>query len=443
MTTLPAGPRFPALQAFKLARDTKGFFLETARRYGDPFRLPLPMGEVVGTGDPEGIREIFTADPALFTPYAVMPLEPVVGRHSLLLLDGLRHRRERKLLTPPFHGDRMRAYGELMAAITRRKASELSAGAAFKAQDLTQNISLEVIIEAVFGVSDPARIALFREVIVSYLEAYTPPLMMATPLRHSFGGFGPWARFQRHTARFHALLADEMAARRKSGEIRDDILSLLLSVRDEEGQPMSDAEIDDELRTMLIAGHETTAIGMAWALDAIHRNSRIRERLHEEIGALGPAPSAEALSKLPYLSAVCDEALRFNPVVGMVSRKLLAPFTLRGREIPAGMGVMAAIVLVHNNPALYPEPEVFRPERFLERKFTPFEYLPFGGGARRCLGAAFALYEMKIVLGTLLAAHRFQVLSAEPPRVVRRNVTLGPAEGAPLRYLGPRERAVA
>ena len=163
----------------------------------------------------------------------------------------------------------------------------------------------------------------------------------------------------------------------------------------------------------------------------------------DEIGALGPAPSPDALVKLPYLSAVCDEALRIDPVVGMVSRKLLAPFTLRGRSLPAGIGVMAAIVLVHNNPAIYPEPEVFRPERFLERKFTPFEYLPFGGGARRCLGAAFALYEMKIVLGTLLSAHRFQILSAEPPRVVRRNVTLGPSEGAPLRYLGPTHRAVA
>ncbi|MDI1475329.1 cytochrome P450 [Polyangium sp. y55x31] len=443
MHTLPAGPRFPALQAFKLARDTKQFFLDTVGRYGDPFKLALPMGDVVVTGDPEGIREIFTADPSLFTPFANLPLEPVVGRHSVLLLDGARHRRERKLLTPPFHGDRMRAYGDLMATITLRKAAELSAGAKFKAQDLTQEISLEVIIEAVFGVRDPARVALFREAIVGYIEAYTPPLMMITPLRRSFGGLGPWARFQRYTERFHALIAEEIEARRKSGEVREDILSLLLSVRDEEGRPMSDEEIDDELRTMLIAGHETTAIGMAWALDGIHRNSRIRDRLLAEIRELGPAPAPEALIKLPYLSAVCDEALRLHPVVAMVSRKLLAPFTFRGRELPPGVAVMAAIVLVHHNPALYPDADVFRPERFLERKFTPFEYLPFGGGARRCLGAAFALYEMKIVLGTLLSEHRFQVLSAEPPRVVRRNVTLGPSEGAPLRYLGPVQRAVA
>ncbi|MRG95478.1 cytochrome P450 [Polyangium spumosum] len=441
--TLPAGPRVPALPVLGIARDTKRFFLESSRRYGDPFTLPLPTGTVVATGDPEGIREIFTADPALFTPYAVLPLEPVVGRHSVLLLDGARHRRERKLLTPPFHGDRMRAYGELMANITLRNAAALPPGAAFKAQDLTQDVSLEVIIEAVFGVRDPARVALFREVIVGYIEAYTPPLMMTTLLRRSFGGLGPWARFQRFSGRFHALIAEEITARRASGEVREDILSLLLSVRDEDGRPMSDEEIDDELRTMLIAGHETTAIGMAWALDAIHRDSRIRDRLLDEIGALGPAPSPEALARLPYLSAVCDEALRIHPVVGMVSRKLLAPFTLRGRELSPGIGVMAAIVLVHNHPAIYPDADVFRPERFLERKFTPFEYLPFGGGARRCLGAAFALYEMKIVLGTLLSAHRFQIVSSTPPRVVRRNVTLGPSEGAPLRHLGPVRRAVA
>jgi cytochrome P450 len=436
MHTLPQGPSFAPLQTFKLARDAVRFYREATARYGDPFTLPLIVGKVVITGDPEGIREIFTADPSIFTPFGQLPLEPVVGRYSMLLLDGARHRRERKLLVPPFHGDRMRAYGEIMAAIARRRAAELTPGAVFAAQDLTQAISLEVIIEAVFGIRDPERVALYRDVIGGYLEAYTPWLMVIPPLRRSFGGLGAWARFERYRARFQALVAEEIARRRREGSVgHEDILSLLLSARDDEGRPMSDEEIDDELRTMLVAGHETTAIAMAWALDWIHRSARIRERLMDEIRALGPSPSPDALAKLPYLSAVCDETLRIHPVVAMVSRRLLKPFTLRGIELPAGIGVMPAIAKVHHDPAIYPEPEVFRPERFLERKFTPFEYIPFGGGARRCVGAAFALYEMKVVLGSLLAEHRFAVQGA-PPRPLRRNVTIGPEGGAPLLYVG-------
>jgi cytochrome P450 len=443
MHTLPQGPSFAPLQTFKLARDAVRFYRETSARYGDPFTLPLMVGKVVVTGDPEGIREIFTADPSIFTPFAQVPLEPLVGRHSVLLLDGARHRRERKLLVPPFLGDRMRAYGEIMAAITHRHAAELRPGTVFRAQDLTQAISLEVIIEAVFGIRDPERVAVYREVIGGYLEAYTPLLMVVKPLRRSFGGLGSWARFERFRSRFRALVREEIARRRQDGgEGHEDILSLLLSARDDEGRPMSDEEIDDELRTMLAAGHETTAIAMAWALDWIHRSARIRERLVGEIHALGEKPAPDALAKLPYLSAVCDETLRIHPVVTMVSRRLLQPFTLRGIELPAGVGVMAAIAKVQHDPTIYPEPEVFRPERFLERKFTPFEYLPFGGGARRCLGAAFALYEMKVVLGSLLAAHRFAVQGA-PPRPVRRNVTVGPEGGAPLLYVGAIRGAAA
>lgn len=443
MHTLPQGPSFAPLQTFRLARDAVGFYRETSARYGDPFTLPLMVGKVVVTGDPEGIREIFTADPAIFTPFAQMPLEPVVGRHSMLLLDGARHRRERKLLMPPFHGDRMRAYGELMAAIARRRTAELAPGRVLRAQDLTQAISLEVIIEAVFGIRDPERVAIYREVISGYLEAYTPLLMVVPPLRRSLGGLGTWARFERFRARFRALVAEEIGRRRREGGAgHEDILSLLLSARDDEGAPMSEEEIDDELRTMLVAGHETTAIGMAWALDWIHRSNRIRERLMDELAPLGPAPAPDALAKLPYLSAICDETLRIHPVVAMVSRRLLQPMTLRGIELPAGVGVMPAIAKVHHDPSLYPEPEVFRPERFLERKFSPFEYIPFGGGARRCLGAAFALYEMKVVLGSLLAEHRFAV-QGPPPRPDRRNVTIGPEGGAPILYLGPIRRGAA
>ncbi|QRN97214.1 cytochrome P450 [Archangium violaceum] len=441
---LPPGPlSFAPLQTLRFMRDATGFMRECRTRYGDPFTAPLPVGNVVVTGDPEGIREIFSADPALFEPLGNLILAPAVGDNSLLLMGGQRHKRERKLLMPPFHGERMRAYGQMMRDLTLESTGTLRPGGTFRAQDITQAISLEVIIHAVFGIKEPERVRRYREVFASYMESYTPLLMAARPLRRSFGGMGPWARFQRHVAELDQLLTEELATRRGREESHIDILSLMLAARDEDGQPMKDEELKDELRTLLIAGHETTAIGMAWALYHLHRNPETLERLVAELAPLGATPEPEALMKLPYLGAVCDESLRLHPVLAVVGRRTLAPFTLRGRELPAGTGIMAAICLAHVDPKLYPEPDRFRPERFLERKFTPFEYLPFGGGARRCIGAAFAQYEMRVVLGTLLAAHRFSLASDKPERPVRRNVTIGPGGGVELVYQGPRHGALA
>lgn len=442
-TSLPAAPPLAPLHVLRFMRDANGFFRDAAARCGDPFTMHLPPGPVVVTGNPEGIREIFTADPSTFMPFGQLPLAPVLGENSVLLLAGERHRRERKLLMPPFHGERMRAYGKVIQDVTLRKASHLGVGERLSAQDLTQSISLEVIIEAVFGVEDPARVALFREVISHYMESYTPLLMAVAPLRRSFGGIGPWDRFQGWAQKLEVLIDEEITSRRKSGVSREDILSLLLEARDETGAAMSREELHDELRTMLIAGHETTALSMAWALDAILRTPSARQRLLDEIHALGPLPSPEILSKLPYLSATCDEVLRFHPIVVMVPRKLVAPFKLLGRELPAGVNVAACVTLAHGNASVFTNPEQFRPERFIERKFSPFEYIPFGGGSRRCLGAAFALYEMKIALGTLLAEHRFELISRETPRPVRRNVTQGPSDGVPLLHVGPIHEARA
>ncbi len=440
VAALPSGPRFPALQVLRMLRDTTGFFQACKARYGDPFRAVLPVGEVLVTGDPEALREIFSANPDTFEPLGQLPLAPAVGDNSILLMSGQRHRRERKLLMPPFHGERMRAYGKLIAELAEHATDALRPGDSFLAQDVTQSLSLEVIIRAVFGIEEPDRVGRYRDVLVSYVESYTPLLMVAKPLRRSFGGVGPWARFQRAVSELDALLTDELATRRGS-EGHTDILSLLLAARDEDGQPMSDVELKDELRTLLLAGHETTAIGMAWALYHLHRNPETLEALQKELAPHGPSPEPEVLAKLPYLGAVCDEALRLHPVIPMIGRRTVAPFTLRGRELPVGSGVVAAIALVHADPTIYPEPERFRPERFLERRYSPFEYLPFGGGARRCIGAAFAQYEMRIGLGVLLAQHKFMLADDVPERPVRRNVAIGPGRGVPLVYQGRRDGA--
>ena len=433
---LPPGPPFAPLHTLLTMVDMKRFFQACAERYGDPFLVRLVVGDVVVTGKPEGLREIFTAEPATFVPLSVAPLQPIAGDHSMLLLGGERHRQHRKLLMPPFHGERMRAYGALLQEIAHRSVAELSRGNPLTALHLSQMISLEVIIRAVFGVQQPERVRLFKEATREFLDSYTAPLTFMPPLRRPLGGVGPWDRFQRQATRYEAMLEEEITARRASRAEGQDILSLMLATRDEDGQPMSEAELKDELRTLLLAGYETTAIGMAWALYYIHRLPEVRTRLLDELAALGPAPTAEQLVQQPYLSAVCDEALRIHPVLPATSRKLVAPFTLRGWSLPAGVGVMASILLAHGDPALYPEPERFRPERFLERKYSPFEYLPFGGGARRCLGAAFALYEMKIALGSLLAAHRFTLAEDRPVPPTRRNVAFGPRGGVRLIYQG-------
>ncbi|HYI03029.1 cytochrome P450 [Hyalangium sp.] len=430
------GPRTKVLQSIHFLKDTAGFVRKCIQRYGDPYLAQLPMGTVAVTGDPEGVREIFSADPEIFEPLSRSVLEPLVGLNSMLLISGERHKRERRLLMPPFHGERMRAYGARMQEIVLRTLEGLRPGDSLVALEKTQAISLEIIIRAVFGVDEAERVRRFKEVITAYGQSYTLPIAMAPPLRRSFGGRGPWARFQRSAEALDGLLTEQIGLRRADSQQREDILSLLLATRDEAGPPLSDAELKDELRTLLVAGHETTAIGMAWAVYWLHRTPGAKERLEQELSLLGPRPEPEALARLPYLGAVCDETLRMFPVVALVNRKLRAPFALKGHKLPAGMGLMVSITQAHSNPTVFPEPERFRPERFLERKFSPFEYMPFGGGARRCLGAAFALYEMKVALGSLLAAHRFSLAHDRPVRPVRRHVTLAPEDGIPLRYEG-------
>jgi cytochrome P450 family 110 len=260
-------------------------------------------------------------------------------------------------------------------------------------------------------------------------------------LRRSF--LPGWRRFVEGMDRLRAALQQQIDDRRAGGDAGADILGLMLAARDEAGQPMTDAEIQDELLTMIAAGHETTALSLAWAMFEIHRSPEVERTLGEEISALGPSPEPEALARLPYLGAVCDEAMRLRPVLGMAPRRLVRPFRLRGWDLSEGVSVAASIKLAHASPETYPEPEQFRPQRFLDRKPSPFEFLPFGGGSRRCLGAAFAAYEMRIVLGSLLAHHRFSLLSSAVPRMVRRNVTEGPEGGIPMIYEGSRAAVAA
>lgn len=433
---LPPSRRFAFLDAFAFARGHAEVLRDCSSALGRAFTFPSSFGSIVITGDPEGIKEIFTADPDTFEPFGTGPLEPLVGSNSMLLLNGARHKRERKLLMPPFHGERMRAYGQVMQATTLEATGQLRPGQELVAQDLTQSITFDIILRAVFGIQEPERIAHYHRLNNDLFGAIHPIFMFLPFVRRDV--VPVWKHFTQVHATMRAELQKQIEQRRADLGKHEDILSLMLAAHDEQGEPMTDLELQDELITMIAAGHETTALGLTWALFWLHKYPAIRRKLLDEIDTLGPTPAPEALAKLPYLGAVCDETLRRNPVLPIVPRRLAKPFRLFDWDLPTGVGVAAAVAAVHFDPTVYPEPDTYRPERFLERKYSPFEYLPFGGGHRRCLGAAFASYEMRIILGTLLAKHCFSLVSPVIPKPVRRNVTIGPRGGVPMHYDGVR-----
>ncbi len=406
--------------------------------YGDIFTARVVNGTIVCVGDPAGAQAIFSADPDTFIPFAPEALIPFVGRNSMLYLSGQRHRRERKLLMPAFHGDRMRAYGAAIRESALAAASRWIPGKEMAFQETSQLISLDVIIRTVFGVQTPEHVEQARKVIIHFVDSTSPSLLFFPFLQLPFFGHSPWDRFRRAKEELSVVIYAEIEKRRRSGASGADILSLMLAARHEDGSAMTDEELRDELLTLLFAGHETTGIALAWAVYWLLRNPDCMTRLLAEIDALGKNPEPEQIVRLPYLDAVVSETLRLHPIVPDVPRKLTRPFEINGYVLPAGIGIAVATAMLHTRPDLYPNPEQFKPERFLERKYSPFEFTPFGGGARRCLGAAFATYEMKIVLATLLSHHRLVLAETAEVRPGRRNVVLGPATGVHVKLIGPR-----
>lgn len=430
MASLPPGPRSSLGFMVRYLRDPIGCMLPLAREYGDPVLFP-GRPAIVFTGDPVGIKAIYSADPDTFEPLN-QDLGVFVGARSLILLGGAEHRRARKLMTPPFHGARMRAYGEQIVRLTEQRTEAWRPGQRVSMLDTLQHVSLDVILQAIFGVTEPGRMASLSKLLLEITNGISPLLALVPSLRREFGGVGPYASFMRRRKRLHDQLDALIAAGRAAGP-REDILSLLLAARYEDGQPMPDEEIRDQLVLLVFAGHETTAIAIAWSLYALHRpeNAAVLERLRAELSGADSGPSG--LERLPYLEATCQETLRRFPLAPAPSpRKLLRPFELMGYSLPAGMGVCAAIALAHFREEVYPEPMRFRPERFLERQFSPFEFLPFGGGSRRCLGAAMASYEMKLVLGTLLRRYRLRLDSLRPDAGAVRAANVGPAHGVKM-----------
>lgn len=408
-------------------------FMEAcAKRYGDIFTMQLNP-PVVFVSNPQALQQILTSDTKEFAAPSDWNtvFEPMLGKNSVITVSGEVHRRQRQLLMPPFHGDRMRTYGQVINDVTQEVISQWQIDQPFCVRSAMQKITMRVIMQAVFGLYAGPRAEELEEILATMLNESSPLRVVELyfpALRLDFGPRSSWGRFLRRKQRVHQLLNEEIQERRENPDSsRTDILSLLMAARDEAGEAMTDEELRDELMTLLTAGHETTATALTWALYWIHKSPSVQQKLLQELDSLGENPDPSSVFKSPYLSAVCSEALRIYPV-GMLTfpRVVKTPVSLCGHNLEPGTVVLGSIYLTHQREDLYPQHQQFKPERFLERQFSPYEFLPFGGGARRCIGMAFAQFEMKIVLAKILSSWELALIDNGEVRPKRRGLVTGP-----------------
>jgi cytochrome P450 len=411
-------------------------FLESGRRrFGDAFSVRFPGFErpMVMLSDPEAIRALYTAPEHGLPPGRTVTLLPILGPRSVLLLEGREHIARRKLMLPPFHGERMRSYEQIIREVTEREMSGWSDDQPFALHPHMQAITLQVILEAVFGVTDPVRGGQLAERLPLLLgETSSPALQLRFVLANRLGRGDPFARLKEISEGIDELLFAEIAERRADPGLaeREDILSLLIAAKFEDGGVMSDQELRDQLLTLLLAGHETTATGLAWSFDLLLRHPTVLARLIDEVDK----------DEQAYLRAVVWESLRLRPVVPLAGRRLASELQAGDLSLPAGSDVTPAIWLTHTRADLYPEPYAFRPERFLDEPPGGYGWIPFGGGVRRCLGASFAELEMRVVLETVLRGSSLRAVDSKAERIARRNVTFSPRRGTRVRSR-PRRRA--
>lgn len=439
---LPPGPTLPSvLQTLAVTYRPFPFFDRCAERYGDPFTIKMAgFGDYVMLTAPELIKQVFTGDSdQLHAGEANSMLEPVVGKHSVLLLDGKPHLRQRRLLLPPLHGDRMMSYADLMAEIASAAVAKMPDGTPFSLHPIMQDITLQVILRAVFGLDEGAQMAALGAMLTEFTKP-PPSLLVFLPtqyLPHADFPGSPYRTFLRRRNAVDAAVRAVIRARTNQADSpsqtpRIDVLSMLMAARDEQGAPMTEDELRDELFTMLIAGHETSATSLSWAFSLVLEHPAVHARLADELAPYRRLPIEQlgrVLAENAYLDAVIKESLRLRPILLDVVRCVKSPITIAGYEIPTGAFLTPCIYLAHKRAASWPEPDTFRPERFLGGKIDPYSWFPFGGGIRRCLGMAFALYEMKIVLGMTLLRARFSLADKRAPRPERRGITIAPSRG--------------
>jgi cytochrome P450 len=430
-TTLPPGPRLPASWQTILAWRQPTALLERCRkRYGRRFTMRvLGQPPFVVLSDPEEIKQVFMASPeALHPGEGVRVIESIVGRNSVILLDEDAHLEQRKLMLPAFHGERMQRLEGVMRELAERELASWPRDQAVALHPRLQRLTLEIILRAVFGLEQGAQLDELRETLTELLAFSESPLSLLPVAQRIFSGHGRWARFPRLHQSVDRQLFELIEQRRREPSGGDDVLDMLLGARHDDGSPMSAQELRDELVTALVAGHETTASQLAWAFERLAREPAASRLLAEELDE-GDSDA--------YLTASIQEILRLRPVLAEAEPRVVKQaIEIGGIRYPPGVALLISAYLVHRDPDIYPQPDAFRPERFLQREEDgrirgrspgTYTWIPFGGGRTRCLGASFAMLEMKVVLSAVLSRCEVEALRAAPERTRRRSITLSPA----------------
>jgi cytochrome P450 len=428
LVALPPEPSSPPLvQTLRWAFRPVAFLQDCRRRYGDSFSVRFLGFErpMVLISDPEAIKALYREPSHGLPPGRNIILEPIVGSKSLLIQQGAEHLSRRRLMLPPFHGERMRSYEAAMEEIIDAEIDSWPLGEEFPIHSRMQAVTLEVILRLVFGISSGPRLERLREMLATVLtETATPGRQVLGLALQRFGGRGMFAQFETQLREVDDLLFAEIAEHRERPDLaeREDILSMLMTAEFEDGTRMEDQELRDQLMTLLLAGHETTATALAWTFDLLLRHPAELGRLRDSLAA----------GDENYLRATITESLRLRPVIPLAGRRLAKDLVADGMTLPAGTDVTPAIWLTHTREDIYPEPFAFRPERFLEEGPDTYAWIPFGGSVRRCIGATFAEFEMRVVLREVLTRCELRKASPEPERTGRRNITFSPKAGTPV-----------
>jgi unspecific monooxygenase len=451
MKTLPDGPKTPKLlQQLHWLVDPMSYLEGVAQKPYRDFFKPEPLGlgpSPLFISHPKALQQIFTDTKSFTAPGDLNQIfRPFIGDYALVCLSGKSHRRQRQLLTPPLHGERMAVYGELICNHASMAFEQLKMDQTFLAHTTMQEIAQKVILKVLFGIRQEEQTERLRKCVKNLSDIFNHPLnyiwMFFPLLQRDLGPLTSWGHFYREREKVDEIIYGEIRERRSSPDsTRTDILSLLMGARDEEGQPMSDVEIRDQLMNLLIAGNETSATGMSLALYWIHHMPEVTEKLLAELDTLEGNFDPAKIVKLPYLSAVCNEVLRINPIaITLMPRLVQEEVELLGYSLPPGTLLIPCAYLTHQREDLYPEPKKFKPERFLERKYYNYEFLGFGGGSRRCVGNAFAMYEMKLVLATILSKYKLELVEHKPIKLQRRGLNITPVGGVKMVIKGQRSR---
>ena len=446
MKSIPQLSQSDWQQRFQWVAQPDKYMDAAVKEAPDMFTGEIAAGDYgyVFVNHPEAMRQIVTSDRQSYFASSKDNgvLQPLVGDKSLLLIEGDRHKQRRKLLLPPFHGERMQSYSQLICKLTHEIVGKLKPNQSFVARSTSQEISLRVILDAVYGLQDEERARELEQRMTKLANIFestlTSALLFFPVLQKDLGAWSPWGNFVRQRKAIDSLIYQEIAERRTQDySQRQDILSLMMSARDEAGEGLKDEELRDELMTLMFAGHETTATAIAWSLYWVHRHPEIKAKLEAEIASLGADPDPMAVAKLSYLDAVGKETLRIYPVAMLTFPRVVQKSTeLMGYKLEVGQVVTGCIYLLHRREDLYPQPLQFKPERFLEREFDAYEFFPFGGGKRRCIGEALAKLEMKLVLATIISQYELSLIDNKPEVPARRGVTLAPKTGVKMIYKG-------